>query len=325
MAHSEPITIQNALHKWKGADRTGKRQYATAWAECGIDHGNWGFGWIKRADYSLRFTPDTADLYGNIADDHALPVGKTYHLKVTGHALEATGLRAYARWPMNADCNVELGLSLLQGTYMFEGTIQGEGLIQGPKQYSYALWTDYAYTKDLLFERETPARKGQGATLDCAIQWRFRPNWQLKTHVVDLPGLMQWKDLPYTQANASSQRTQTDDQDFQRWQPLISGRESNHKVFNQTLPTRGEAELIHECGAWASSVGLACQFGEWLPKVGFGKTFDGWRLNAWSYPAQRILGLEVARNAWKVGLAMDHTKPGRAHMIQLQCAYHPGK
>lgn len=313
---SEPIAIQRTLHGWKGADREGRRQYATVRVEAGVTDGVWGVGTLRRLDYSLRFTPDTAALYGTIADDRPLPVGKTYDVALRGHALEAWGVRGFVRKKLLSGLRLEAGLSLLRGTYMFEGTIQGSGTVTAPKAYDYQLRADYAYTKDLLFEREVQTPKGTGAALDCALDWAIAPAWQLRAHILDVFGFVQWNGLPYTQASAISQRTQTDDQAFQRWDPLVSGLEANHSRFRQILPQRGNGEVYFHWVDWTTALGATCAFGDWRPRVGFGKALGHYRVFTWFWPRERALGVELERGRWTFGLTMDAPQPGRAHLIQ---------
>lgn len=323
LANSEPISIQKALHGWKGSDAPGRRQYAAVWAEFGVTNGRWGVGTLRRLDYSLRFTPDAAELYGAIADGRPLSVGKTYDLKVRGHALEAWGLRAFVRNEPLPGLSIEAGLSLLRGTYMIEGSIHGTGRAIAPKQYEYTLGTDYIYTKDFLFERDVPPREGTGASLDASLDWIIQPRWEIKARWMDGPGFVLWKGIPYTQASAFSQRTQTDDQAFQRWDPLVSGTESYRGSYRQSLPPRGSGDLFYLAQDWKAALGTTLAFGDWSPRLGLGKTLEGWDVFMWYWPADRTLGLDVRRGGWSLGLALDNPRPGRAHQARFSFSYQP--
>jgi hypothetical protein len=280
---------------------------------------------FRRLDYSLRFTPDAAALYGTIADDHPLPVGRTYDIHVHAHALEAWGVRGFFRSKPLPGLRTEVGLSLLRGLSMLEGSIQGQGTALAPKQYEYDLWADDAYTRDPLFDRKVGSSEGMGASLDASMAWDFHTNWHVEAKVRDLPGFVQWRHLPVTQASALSQRTQTDGQDFQHWAPLVSGLESYAPSYRQQLPTSGSGELDYIGQVWVAAFGTTYAFGDWSPRVGMGPHGDGWQLVGWLWPTKHALGVDVQWGRWRVGLSTDGFEPGRAHIMQLNIAYRPSE
>jgi hypothetical protein len=321
MAYSEPIPILRAVQGWKGTDRRGSRQYASLWTEAGVARGRWGAGLLHRLDFSLHFTPDAAALYGAIADDHPLPVGRTYHIYVHAHAMEAWGVRVFHRYEPAAGMRAEVGLSLLRGVSMLEGSIQGEGTALAAKRYDYNLWADDAYTKDPLFSRDVRAPEGVGASLDGAFGWDMSRDWHLQARVRDLPGFVRWRHLPMTRASALSQRTHTDDQDFQHWAPLVSGLETYAPSYRQDLPASGAAEITHASHSWIAGLGTTYVFGDWSPRVGIGHRTAGWQWVGWVWPTKRALGVDVRRGPWGLSLSSDGFDGNRVHFVQICLGY----
>lgn len=59
----------------------------------------------------------------------------------------------FCRGDLFRDLKAEFGLSLLRSNCMIEGSLQGTADATGPKSYTYNASADYAYTKDVLFDR----------------------------------------------------------------------------------------------------------------------------------------------------------------------------
>jgi hypothetical protein len=323
LAKSEPNAIMNAVDGWHGPYGSGRRQYAWSWIEAGVRGDHWGIGGLIRWDYDLRFNQAAASLYGAVQNKQDLPVGTTYNVRVQAHVIHAAGVRASWRGDLFRDLKAEFGLSLLRSNYMIEGSLQGTADATGPKSYTYNASADYAYTKDVLFDRSVSPQDGLGFSLDAGIDWRLTPDWRVKARVRDLPGAVWWKQLPYTQAGATSDRSSTDSQGFTHWAPLVSGVESNHGTFRQNLPPQGDLELSYTSWEVAPTLGANVQFGDWLPKVGLARAMGNWRLGGWCWPTTRAIGIEVGHDAWKVGLAMDNIQWGLVKAVSLTIAYQP--
>lgn len=320
LARSEPDAIMDALDGWHGPYGPGRRQYAWSWIEAGVRDEHWGLGGLVRWDYDLRFSRDAASLYGAVQNKQALPVGRSYAVAVRAHVIHAGGLRASWRGDLAQGLEAEFGLSLLRSNYMMEGGIQGTALVTGPRAYTYNANADYAYTRDVLFDRPVAPQDGLGGSLDLAVDWRVRPDWRVRAQVRDLPGRVWWRQLPYTQANATSDRSSTDSEGFTHWAPLVSGLEANHAWFRQTLPARESVEIA--CTAWSlvPTLGANVQFGDWLPRVGLARTLAGWTFGATCWPTTRALGFEVGHRQWKAGLAMDNLQWGLVKTVNLSFA-----
>jgi hypothetical protein len=136
----------------------------------------------------------------------------------------------FCRGDLFRGLKAEFGLSLLRSYYVIEGSLQGTADATGPKSYTYKASADCAYTKDVLFDRSVSPQDGLGFSLDAGIDWRLTSDWRVKARVRDLPGAVWWKQLPYTQAGATSDRSSTDSQGFTHWAPLVSGVGSNHRT-----------------------------------------------------------------------------------------------
>lgn len=320
-ARSEPIAIKDALHGWKGEHGRGETQYLSAWFEAGIRGEEWGLGGLYRRDYALWFTPDTADLYGAVRNDEQLPTGREYQVDLKAHALVAKGLRLSWQHEWQPRLSTELGLALLEANYMLDGSLKGTAVATAPKAYTYSAWADYAYTDDVLFEREVPAVKGRGLALDARLGWGFHPDWRLELRARDLPGLIWWQDLPYTQATAESDRSHTDTSGFRSWDPLVSGFEGNHRHYRQRLPLRLQGDLYYAGWPVTVAAGLHHQFDDTLARTGAGWQGSDWSLFAWYWLDDGAVELASRWHDWQLGVGLDNLDWQRARFITLTLGY----
>ena len=113
-ARSEPISVMDTIHGWKGDHQRGEKQYIYSWFETGAKLNNWGLGVLYRRDYALNFSGDTSELYGAIRNDEDLPTGRTYDVDLKAHAITAKGLRLSWINEWQPSFKTTIGLSFLQ-------------------------------------------------------------------------------------------------------------------------------------------------------------------------------------------------------------------
>ncbi len=320
-ARSEPISVMDAVHGWEGDHKTGERQYIWSRLETGVKGEHWGMGVQFRKDYALSFSKDASELFGAIQNDEDLDAGRTYDVNLEANIIETTGLRFTWQDLMLPTLKTEFGLTLLKADYMIDGSLNGTALATGDKSYTYSAWADYSYTEDVLFEREVDSVTGYGFALDAHVDWQFRPDWRLDLQAKDLPGWVWWKDLPYTRATAESAREHTEDDGFHSWDPMVSGIESNHSRYKQTLPFKGTGDIYYSGWDMTVAGGLSYQFSDLLPRIGTGWQKDGWSVMAWYWPKDNGLGVDLRWREWQVGLAMDDLVWDDAHFIAVNLSY----
>ncbi len=321
-ARSEPISVWDTLNGWEGEHGGGEIQYLSSWFEAGLRGEAWGIGGLYRRDYALWFTPDAAELYGAIANDEQLPTGRQYQVELQAHAIIAKGLRLSWQHEWQSTLKTGFGLALLEADYMLDGSINGTATATGAKSYTYSAWADYAYTEDLLFERDLDeANRGYGVALDARVEWAFRPDWRLDLLARDLPGLIWWQELPYTQATAQSDRSRTDASGYRSWDPLVSGYEGNHGRYRQRLPPRLQGELYFSGWPPMLAAGVHHQFEDTLVKLGAGWQAEGWSLLGWYWLEDGAVELAARWQQWQLGLGVDSLDWQQARFVTLSLGY----
>jgi hypothetical protein len=321
-ARSEPISVMHTIHGWKGDHQRGEKQYIYSWFETGAKLNNWGLGVLYRRDYALNFSGDTSELYGAIRNDEKLPAGRIYDVDLKAHAITAKGLRLSWQNEWHPSFKSTIGLSFLQGSYLIEGNLNGTATATGSKEYEYNADVNYAYSDDILFDRELSEQlTGYGGAFDLTFDWKISENWQNHTELKDLLAALWWQDAPYTKAIAYSDRQHTSASGYTAWDPLISGTEKNYGTYQQTLPVRIDTQFIHQQNQWQYGAGLQYQFEDYVPRVGIGQKSENWQIFAWYRPLDK--SIELITN-WKqivVGFGMDNLKWDDAKFIHIHISY----
>ena len=321
-ARSEPISVMDTIHGWKGDYQRGEKQYIYSWFETGAKLNNWGLGVLYRRDYALNFSGDTSELYGAIRNDEDLPTGRTYDVDLKAHAITAKGLRISWENEWQPSFKTTIGLSFLQSNYLIEGDLNGTATATGAKEYEYNADVNYAYSDDILFERElTEKVVGYGGAIDFAFDWQLSANWQNHTEFRDLLAALWWKNAPYTEAVAYSDRQHTSDSGYTTWDPLVSGTEKNYGTYRQTLPVRIDTQFIYQKNTWQYGAGLQYQFEDYVPRIGIGQETGNWQVFAWYRPIDQSIELTTRWHQTEVGFGMDNLRWDDAKFIHIRISY----
>lgn len=321
-ARSEPISVMNTIHGWKGDHQRGEKQYIYSWFETGAKLNNWGLGVLYRRDYALNFSGDTSELYGAIRNDEDLPTGRTYDVDLKAHAITAKGLRVSWENEWQPSFKTTIGLSFLQSNYLIEGQLHGTASATDTKEYEYNADVNYAYSDDILFERElTDKVVGYGGALDLAIDWQLSDKWTNHTEFRDLLAALWWKNAPYTEATAYSSRQHTSASGYTTWDPLVSGTEKNYGTYRQTLPIRIDTQWIYKQNTWQYGAGLQYQFKDYVPRLGAGQQIGDWQVFAWYRPIDESIELTTSWNKLEFGFGMDNMRWDNAKFIHIRMSY----
>jgi Family of unknown function (DUF5723) len=254
-SYSEPVAIKSILDKWQPPFKGGDKAFTYSKAELGVRWDNWQFGFLQRLDYQLGFSPETAELIYLTKNRLPLEAGKEYELRIKAQHSYSRGLRLAYQHKVSSTINVGLAASYLQGKALTNGSIQGIAQATAEKDYDFQFDTDYFYSRDVLFERDVTSPTGNGYSLDLHIDWRANKYFSAQLDVVDLIGKIFWNNTPFTIATASSDTKTFDADGYVRYQPVISGFESN-KNFTQTLPRKIFIAAQYQ---WSPDIGLLAE------------------------------------------------------------------
>ena len=233
-AYSEPVTIRSALNDWEGGFRNGSSTITHNWLETGVSYKKWKLGILKRYDYEMEFSPDTAEFMYRTKNKQALQTGKTYHLDLKARHSFSDGVSLSRDFNPTENMSLTIGASYLRGRHLTEGTLQGTATTLADNDYDFEFGVDYFYSEDSLFDREVQAPEGQGYSIDLSLIWEPNKDFTTMLTVKDLIGRIYWENAPHTTATATSDVKEYDENGYVVYKPHLSGVESN-KDFTQTL------------------------------------------------------------------------------------------
>jgi len=322
ISYSEPIAIKSVLGEWQGPFRGGSKAFTYDKVETGVRWGNWQLGVLSRIDYQLEFSSETAELIYLTENRLPLEVGREYELRIKALHNYSRGLRLAYQHKFSPRIKAGLATSYLQGKAFTDGSLQGRARVLAEKNYDFQFDTDYFYSRDVLFERDMMAPTGDGYSLDFNFDWRPNKFFTAKLDIIDLVGRMYWDNAPFTTAIASSNTKTFDEEGYVRYEPAISGRESN-KNFTQILPRKIFIATRYQ---WSPGVELLAELQDYkvarFTSVGAGWCFNHNNCFQSLYNTTvKALSLRYQGTLLRVELASDKLKLERARYFSLQLSF----
>ena len=318
--YSEPVSLDAALNDWQGRFRGGDSQWSSQWLEAGYRYDRWSLSALYRRDYWLDFSSDTAELYYRI--EHRLPLqdGRRYDVDIKAYGFSARGVRGGWRQRPMPGLSLTWGLSLFNAGDLLDGRLRGQATALADNDYAYDVSVDYAYDKDRLFDRQADAPGGMGISLDVRVVYSPPARMTLRATVVDLLGVIRWKDAPYTRATAVSDRQGFDEEGYIIVKPAISGIEGYHSRYIQRLEPRVHLEfepVINK--SLTASLQYRYQYGQGLFGLGARTPWGEGTAGVLVWPGLSALGFELRRHGLDMGITLDkvHRKDVRTLWLSV--------
>lgn len=323
---SEPVTLSSIDDEWRdGNYQPGEFQFGDMWAEMGVKKGQWVFSSIYRQRQHYDFSSDTADFYNALENTRDLDAGRTYHIDLQAKRFEAAGMRTAYHFQPREHWSLRIGASAFKAKKLLDGGLKGTVTANSNKDYDYNVNVDYTYDEDVLFDRpnvDTPT--GYGYALDLQAHWRVSEQIQIEMDVKDVFGEIRWKNVPRTQALATSDVKTVDADGFVKVKANLSGKEDYLSRFKQTLEPYGDV-----------SVRLASKTNKNRALSVEGKFFDDqfyagiggethWRsmmLKAAYYPELEVVTTQLRGKQLALEVGADQLNLGKARAIWLGLAW----
>lgn len=190
---SPAVEFSKLTQDWV-VDHDGTHSYAMgrldSWFEV---NDRWRVGFVKRADYLLEYSKETAEFYTRL-EDNELEAG-VYDLDLRVNGLMSQGI--YARYQIPINFRGHLGVTLygLQGSIVQLGTLSGSGEVfeNGDFEYQYDL--NYYFDHSRLLNSPEENVSGVGYALDIDLVYSLGRHWSLKGSIKDLANAMYWSTI----------------------------------------------------------------------------------------------------------------------------------
>lgn len=323
--YSEPEPIYPTIKDWGDTFERGEHQWLSSEALLGYRWRNGvEFGALARAQASTRINPDAAELYGRIQRQEPLTEGQETHLILSASSFSAQGLRLGYRYRFEQGW-VSFGLAYLQTDHLVDGELQGTVLTQANDAYQVQAEVDYVYYQDPIFKRpDFDQAKGEGVVADVALHWRMNNHWVLDAQGRDLAGEIKWERAPFSVGQANTERKQSGEDGYTRFNPLFSGREGYRKRYTQRLPYRIDVQLTRSLDRWQMIGHWRHQFS--VDHLGIGAGYvssSGHQWQATFWPQRDALELAWRAPRWRIALQADNVKWQQAHSLSLALEFYP--
>jgi hypothetical protein len=322
ITYSQPIAIDALDKHWNAPFKGGETALTYNKAETGVAWKDWQLGIFRRYDYLLEFSRQTAELFYLTENHLPLEVGKEYPLHIEARHHVSRGLRLGFRHKMNPSLSLAVSASYLQGLALTDGQLNGTAQATAEKDYDFQFNTDYAYSRDVLFERHVNAPQGNGYSLDLKLDWQPNRFFSGRLFIVDLMAKIYWNNVPYTTATATSDVKTYDDDGYVRYHPSISGLESNRDLI-QDLPRKIFLEANYQ---WTQELGLIAQVQDFeiqrFTQLGADWTLQKRHKIMTLFNIQaKALTLGYQHEQFLIELASDAFKFNRARYLSLKLAF----
>lgn len=305
---SESVALREFSNNWQGDYQAGgENQIGSLWMESGAKTKQWNIGLLYREEHQLEHSSDTADLYYALENNQPLESGRVYKLALEAQRFRAKGLRVARNLKPKENLNLNIGVSVFQASKLIDGGITGNAATNTDRDYDYNLDVDYSYDTDVLFDRPgTKEPTGLGVALDVSFDWQVTPRLNMAGHIKDFPGLIHWKDAPFTDVSASSDVKTFDEEGFVQIQPALSGIEG-YDNLSQKLDPNGTLNFTYKLKQENTSFLLNSRHYKNYSLVGLGgeKKVGTMGLGALYWPKTHTLQAFYKTDHYSYSLALD--------------------
>ena len=328
--YSEPISIDGMLHEWNDDLHAGEFAFTQQRISIGIGHSSgWSLGWIKRYDYFLEFSEDTALLYHQGENDLPTTQNYNYQLFLRAEHAKSSGPQIAYQTPLfkfgpekNHQFKAKIQIARLTSNQLYNGSIWGDAILLENDDIEAELNIDYAYHEESLFDRPlTNTIEGKGFSVDLFADWEFK-QWQVSLTLLDAYYRVEWQDNPFTTATISTDTQGVDENGFIRYNPILAGLEGN-KDFIQKLPLDLYLNTAYQ---WSQHWGSFINYHHVASTHFYQLGMEYFSLGKASYvlayqvPTQ-ALSLGFKYNTFEVSLALDSLSKSNAQTLAIQLTW----
>ena len=324
---SQPIDLKGAKNQWKQGDyQGGDYQYGNILLESGLEKNNLRLGGFYRQEYQADFNRDTSDYYYG-SQHNQLESNRNYQIDLKLNTYQAKGLHLQKKFKNNDKLQWSLGGSIFQAGGLQSGSLNGTTLTDNTgKDQTYNAHIDYYYDQDQLLDRlNVNSPKGLGYTLDTKVLWQPTEKISASLQVQELLGKISWKNVPFTNANLSSEdgNKVIGDDGFIKIKPAVSGMEGYKAHYTQLLKPKINAAVTFKNN---QGQGIALK-----TKIIPNNTFVGisaeipkksGKLSA-TFWSENIVQVEYVGKKTSLGVGLDNLNPKKANGMWLTFGWHP--
>ncbi|MCX7845672.1 MAG: hypothetical protein N2312_03565 [Dictyoglomaceae bacterium] len=184
-----------------------------------------------------KINEPTREFIQKLTNKEPITIGKNYDILFDLEGFSVIGGK-FSKIHNFKNILFTLSSKILYGVDVQVGKLLGNFRRLDEKSYQFSLSLDYLYNKNYLYERRDLKKGyGLGFSFDLDLTLNLLENLLLNISFQDFYGKIYWKNIPYTVADATTDREYYDEYGNIVYRPLIQGYEG-YKDYIQDIPLK---------------------------------------------------------------------------------------
>lgn len=197
----------------------------------------WEISYFYQIEFLGKINNSTKEFIQKLSNKEFLPIGENYDIFFNLEGFNVIGGKILKKFSFR---NILFTFSpkILYGLDIQRGKIFGNFVRLDEKSFQFNLFLDYMYNHNYLYKRkDLKLGKGLGFSFDLDISFKLFDNFLIILSFQDLYGKIYWKDIPFTEADATTEREYYDEYGNIVYRPFIKGYEG-YKDYIQNIPLK---------------------------------------------------------------------------------------
>jgi len=314
---NDPVSIKDFFNQWHGKfhPKSGTNLAVDdGRIDIGISLKKYGyFGYTYRHQSFIQASEDTVLLVYQQNNKTGFTTGKNYELDISIEGFEVDGAVYAKSFKIYENSNRFLkfgfGFELLRGHNVQYGYVKGNAYANSEKDYNFYAVSDYYYSINYLYDLDVIKPTGSGYTTHFSIHYKNK-NFEFKTIINDLYGVLKWKNIPYSYVVLNSANKEYDNDGYVQYNPTASGIEK-YVNFTQKLYKKCNIESKYIIENSTLFLGTDLDKNSWFPYIKYNYSFSHQTDLEISYENRfKILGLGFRYKDFKLAInSNDYQKP----------------
>lgn len=318
---SESFSIYDALSdevEGGGFAEDGNNGFTHNQFEIGARKGPWDLAVLTRYDYLAEYSSDAASLL--LASELGLSVpSDDFEIFTELKHSKSHGIRLGYHFDVTPDLTVTGRASGLWAYGVVEGQLSGDLSFTDAELDTGDLLLDYVFTSDIVLGRDFDKPNGYGTSFDALLEWHPSETLSLQASAYDVFSRIWWKELPRTEADATTSISRLQDNGILIVRPTLRGQ-NFFEDFTQSLEPRYHAQLDYKFSpSWSASQDVFSLGRNQLTETQVSYHFaSGQKLGASFEWVSSALGINFEWNALKLEFATDSFNPKNVRYAKLK-------
>lgn len=185
--------------------------------------------------YGLETGDSTFKFIQSINNPSLIPIGEKYDILAIIDGYAFSGI-SFSKTIKSRNFSLKIIPKLIYGFDIQQGRLWGDFIRLDEESYKFKIYFLYLYNNNYIFKNRVYKRGiGFGYSMDTNLKFHFNPNFEISIFFQNIYGKIYWKNIPFINLKADSEREYFDEYGNIVFKPLISGYEGCMD-YTQKLP-----------------------------------------------------------------------------------------